>query len=91
MRQAALAHPWQTRPVIVIVAPGQGSQTPGFLEPWLADPAAREQLESISDAVGIDLVAHGTTSDADTIRDTSIAQPLIVAAGLVTARALLTP
>ncbi len=89
MRQAPLAHPWQTRAVIVIVAPGQGSQTPGFLEPWLADPAAREQLEAISDAVGIDLVAHGTTSDADTIRDTAVAQPLIVAAGLVTARALL--
>ena len=73
----------------MIVAPGQGSQTPGFLEPWLADPAAREQLDAISDAVGIDLVAHGTTSDADTIRDTAVAQPLIVAAGLVTARALL--
>jgi [acyl-carrier-protein] S-malonyltransferase len=70
--------------VIVVVAPGQGSQSPGFLEPWLADPASRAQLESISDAVGIDLVAHGTTSDADTIRDTAVAQPLIVAAGLLT-------
>jgi [acyl-carrier-protein] S-malonyltransferase len=89
MRQAVAAHPWQTRTVIVIVAPGQGSQTPGFLEPWLTDPAAREQLEIVSDAVGIDLVAHGSTSDADTIRDTKVAQPLIVAAGLVTARVLL--
>jgi [acyl-carrier-protein] S-malonyltransferase len=70
--------------VIVVVAPGQGSQTPGFLEPWLADAALRTQLEGISDAVGIDLVAHGTTSDADTIRDTAVAQPLIVAAGLLT-------
>jgi len=74
--------------VIVIVAPGQGSQTPGFLEPWLAVPGASEQLAAISDGVGIDLVAHGTTSDADTIRDTKVAQPLIVAAGLVTLRAL---
>jgi [acyl-carrier-protein] S-malonyltransferase len=74
--------------VIVFVAPGQGSQTPGFLEPWLADPEARELLASWSDAIGIDLVAHGTTSDADTIRDTAVAQPLIVAAGLLTARAL---
>ena len=70
--------------MIVVVAPGQGSQTPGFLEPWLADSAIRTQLEGISDAVGIDLVAHGTTSDADTIRDTAVAQPLIVAAGLLT-------
>jgi len=74
--------------MIVVVAPGQGSQTPGFLEPWLADPAMRTQLEAISDAVDIDLVAHGTVSDADTIRDTSVAQPLIVAAGLLTLSAL---
>jgi [acyl-carrier-protein] S-malonyltransferase len=46
-------------------------------------------LREISDAVGIDLVAHGTVSDADTIRDTQVAQPLIVAAGLLTLKALL--
>ncbi len=74
--------------MIVIVAPGQGSQTPGFLEPWLELPGVREHLGTISDSVGIDLIAHGTTSDADTIRDTKIAQPLIVAAGLLTVRAL---
>jgi len=74
--------------VIGVVAPGQGSQTPGFLEPWLVESRFRTQLEGISDAVGIDLVAHGTTSDADTIRDTAIAQPLIVAAGLLTLTAL---
>ena len=74
--------------MIVVVAPGQGSQTPGFLEPWLAEERFRDQLTSISDAVGIDLVAHGTTSDADTIRDTAVAQPLIVAAGLLTLSAL---
>ncbi len=75
--------------VIVVVAPGQGSQTPGFLEPWLAEPSFKEHLQQLSDTVGIDLVAHGTVSDADTIRDTAVAQPLIVAAGLITARALL--
>jgi [acyl-carrier-protein] S-malonyltransferase len=75
--------------VIVIVCPGQGSQTPGFLEPWLAETAFRDQLTGISDAVGIDLVAHGTVSDADTIRDTAVAQPLIVSAGLLTLSALL--
>jgi [acyl-carrier-protein] S-malonyltransferase len=75
--------------VIVVVCPGQGSQTPGFLEPWLAEPRFRDQLAGISDAVGMDLVAHGTVSDADTIRDTAVAQPLIVAAGLLALSALL--
>lgn len=75
--------------MIVVVAPGQGSQSPGFLEPWIADPAHRAVLEQYSDAAGIDLVAHGTVSDADVIRDTAIAQPLIVAASLLSAHALL--
>jgi [acyl-carrier-protein] S-malonyltransferase len=74
--------------VIVIVCPGQGSQTPGFLSPWVAEPQFRDQLEAISDSVGVDLLAHGTVSDADTIKDTSVAQPLIVAAGLLTLAAL---
>lgn len=75
--------------MIVIACPGQGSQTPGFLAPWLAESGFREQLEGISDAIGMDLVAHGTTSDADTIRGTAVAQPLIVAAGLLSLSALL--
>ena len=74
--------------MIVVVAPGQGSQTPGFLEPWLTEERFREQLTRLSDVAGIDLVAHGTTSDQDTIRDTAVAQPLIVAAGLLTLTAL---
>lgn len=74
--------------MIVIACPGQGSQTPGFLDPWLTEQSFRERLTRISDAVGIDLVAHGTVSDADTIRDTAVAQPLIVSAGLLTLSAL---
>jgi [acyl-carrier-protein] S-malonyltransferase len=74
---------------VVIVAPGQGSQTPGFLAPWLAEPRFAEHLGALSDAAGVDLATHGTTSDADTIRDTAVAQPLIVAASLVTLAALL--
>lgn len=74
--------------MIVLVAPGQGSQTPGFLTPWITDPDSRAFVEQLSEAAGVDLVEHGTASDADTIRDTAIAQPLIVAAGLLTARAL---
>jgi [acyl-carrier-protein] S-malonyltransferase len=79
---------WQTRQVIVIVAPGQGSQTPGFLEPWVDVPGMRDHLAEMSNGAGMDLIAHGTTSDADTIRDTRVAQPLIVAAGLLTLSAL---
>ncbi|HEV7173030.1 ACP S-malonyltransferase [Pedococcus sp.] len=75
--------------MIAIVCPGQGSQTPGFLSPWLELPAFRTRLESLSEVAGLDLVAHGTTSDAETIKDTAVAQPLIVAAGLATAAVLL--
>ncbi|WP_344756702.1 ACP S-malonyltransferase [Leifsonella bigeumensis] len=75
--------------MIVIVCPGQGSQTPGFLAPWLEVPGLDDRLAEYSDAAGIDLTAHGTVSDADTIRDTAVAQPLIVAAGLLTLSVLL--
>ncbi len=69
--------------MLVVVAPGQGAQTPGFLSPWLEVPGVRARLEWLSAVADVDLVAHGTTSDADTIRDTAVAQPLLVAAGLV--------
>lgn len=49
----------------------------------------REQLVALSEAAGLDLATHGTVSDAETIKDTAVAQPLIVAAGLITAQALL--
>ena len=75
--------------MLAIVCPGQGSQTPGFLAPWLELDGVREQLTALGAAAGHDLVTHGTESDADTIKDTAVAQPLIVAAGLVTASALL--
>lgn len=74
--------------MIVFACPGQGSQTPGFLDEWLELPGSREFLGEASERAGVDLIAHGTTSDADTIRDTRIAQPLIVAASLLAWRAL---
>jgi [acyl-carrier-protein] S-malonyltransferase len=40
-------------------------------------------LRWLSAVAGIDLITHGTVSDADTIKDTAIAQPLLVAAGMV--------
>ena len=70
--------------MIVVVCPGQGSQTPGFLSPWLELPGFSASIEVQQQASGIDLVSYGTISDADTIRDTSVAQPLIVAAGVAT-------
>ena len=71
--------------MLVIVAPGQGSQTPGFLTPWLADPTFASRLQWLSTVAGLDLAHYGTEADEDTIRDTKIAQPLLVGAGLVTA------
>jgi len=74
--------------VLVLVAPGQGAQTPGFLTPWLELPGAADRLGAWSDAIGLDLAHYGTQADADAIRDTAVAQPLLVAAGLLSAAAL---
>ncbi len=75
--------------MIVVVCPGQGSQTPGFLTPWLEVPGLSQRLARFSEAAQLDLEKHGTVSDSDTIRDTKVAQPLIVAAGLLTLGVLL--
>jgi [acyl-carrier-protein] S-malonyltransferase len=69
--------------VLAVVAPGQGSQVPGFLTPWLELPHFTDRMKWLGTVAGIDLIAHGTTSDEDTIRDTAVAQPLIVSAGMV--------
>ncbi|MER6155660.1 ACP S-malonyltransferase [Streptomyces sp. NPDC001868] len=74
--------------MLVLVAPGQGAQTPGFLTPWLDLPGAADRLAAWSDAIGLDLAHYGTEADADAIRDTAVAQPLLVAAGLLSAAAL---
>ncbi|MEW2403727.1 ACP S-malonyltransferase [Streptomyces sp. NPDC046862] len=74
--------------MLVLVAPGQGAQTPGFLTPWLELPGAADRLGTWSDAIGLDLAHYGTKADADAIRDTAVAQPLLVAAGLLSAAAL---
>ncbi|CAM3780890.1 [acyl-carrier-protein] S-malonyltransferase [Micrococcus flavus] len=74
--------------MLAIVCPGQGSQTPGFLTPWLELDGVRDRLGELSEAAGTDLVRHGTESDEEAIKDTAVAQPLIVAAGLVSGSAL---
>jgi len=74
--------------VIVIASPGQGAQTPGFLQPWLDVPEVADRLAWWSAVTGLDLVRYGTTADAEEIRDTAIAQPLLVSAALAAALTL---
>jgi [acyl-carrier-protein] S-malonyltransferase len=71
--------------VLAIVAPGQGAQSPGFLTPWLEDPEFRNRFEWLSTVASLDLVHYGTEADAEEIRRTDVAQPLLVATGLVAA------
>jgi [acyl-carrier-protein] S-malonyltransferase len=78
----------QDRTVLVIVAPGQGAQTPGFLTPWLEDPVFADRLGWLSTVAGLDLTSYGTEADADTIRDTAVAQPLLVASSMLAALAV---
>ena len=71
--------------MLLIAAPGQGAQTPGFLSAWLELPGFADRLAAWSDLAGCDLIRCGTTADADEIRDTAIAQPLLVAAAVAAA------
>ena len=71
--------------MLAIVAPGQGAQAPGFLKPWLAEPTFADRLDWFSAVSGLDLAYYGTDADAETIKDTAVAQPLLVAAGLLAA------
>ena len=73
--------------MLAIIAAGQGSQTPGMLSAWLKDSSLRDTCAAWSDEIGIDLLTLGTTADADQIKDTANAQPLIVAAGLLSFKA----
>lgn len=74
--------------MIALLCPGQGSQTPGMLNSWLEEPGIPELLDALSDSSGIDLRHAGTEADAQTIRDTAIAQPLIVATSLISLKVL---
>jgi len=74
--------------MLAILCPGQGSQKPGFMNSWIELPEYRSTLEAMSDEISLDLIKHGTLSDEETIRDTAIAQPLIVSASIATAKLL---
>ena len=69
--------------MIALLAPGQGSQTPGMLADWLELPGAADHISRWSDISGLDLARLGTTATADEITDTAVTQPLVVAATLL--------
>lgn len=75
--------------MLVIVAPGQGAQKPGFLTDWLALPDFATRFAPLAQITGLDLADLGTTGDADAIRDTAVAQPLLVATAIAAAGCLL--
>jgi [acyl-carrier-protein] S-malonyltransferase len=77
--------------VLAVLSPGQGSQKPGFLTPWLDLPAAEIRLRWWSMLAGVDLVRLGALADADEIKDTARTQPLLVAAALLAAEQLPLP
>jgi [acyl-carrier-protein] S-malonyltransferase len=71
--------------VLAVLAPGQGSQKPGFLAPWLDLAGVEARLRWWSVLCGLDLVHLGTVAGADEIKDTARTQPLLVAAALTAA------
>jgi len=69
--------------VLALLAPGQGSQTPGMFTPWLELDGTRERVTGWSELTGLDLLELGTVADAEAIQDTSVTQPLVVALALL--------
>jgi [acyl-carrier-protein] S-malonyltransferase len=78
----------ESQSVLAVLSPGQGSQKPGFLAPWLDLPGAEARLRWWSALAGVDLIHLGTQADADEIRDTARTQPLLVVAALLAAEQL---
>jgi [acyl-carrier-protein] S-malonyltransferase len=74
--------------MLLIAAPGQGAQAPGFLTEWLELPGFGARLEAWSELAGCDLIRCGTMAGADEIRDTAVAQPLLLAAAIAAAEQL---
>lgn len=69
--------------VIALLAPGQGSQTPGMLAPWLELHGVEQRVAAWSKVADLDLLRLGTTADAEEIKDTGVTQPLVVALTLL--------
>jgi [acyl-carrier-protein] S-malonyltransferase len=74
--------------VLAVLSPGQGSQKPGFLSPWLDLAGSEARLRWWSALAGVDVIHLGTKADAEEIRDTARTQPLLVAAALLAAEHL---
>ena len=55
--------------MLALIAPGQGSQSPGMLNSWIQDPASLSLLNKWSTDIDLDLVRLGTTADAEEIKD----------------------
>jgi [acyl-carrier-protein] S-malonyltransferase len=73
--------------VLAVLCPGQGAQSAGFLSTWLTSYDVRPRLDELSEAAGFDLYEAGTDPSYDVV-DTAVAQPLLVAAGIVIAELL---
>ena len=69
--------------MLALLAPGQGSQTPGMLASWLELAGAADRIDAWSTISGLDLARLGTTATAEEITDTAVTQPLVVAATLL--------
>lgn len=69
--------------MLALLAPGQGSQSPGMLRPWLALDGVANTVARWSEHTGLDLARLGTTADAEEIKDTAVTQPLVVALALL--------
>ncbi len=71
----------------ILMCPGQGSQSEGFLTEWFASvPGFQQKIIELGVAAGKDLVRLGTVASEDEIKATENAQPLIVAASIAAAR-----
>lgn len=76
----------------ILMCPGQGSQSEGFLTNWFESvPGFEAKIRELSEAAGKDLVLLGTQSSEEEIKATENAQPLIVAAAIAAARTALNP
>lgn len=75
--------------MLAVVCPGQGSEFPGMFTPWVEQPALRGRLEELSEVAELDLVEMGTTAAEEVIRDPRVAQPLLLAAAVISLEALL--
>jgi len=69
--------------LLVVVAPGQGSQQPAMFNNWIDIPENKIQFEKYESISKLDLIYFGTKASKDEIKNTRITQPLITALSLV--------